>query len=63
MPVSTVKPFLSLNPTPRQPVLYVTCDDIPDVLVGILSQTGFKVMQKCKLYRYLLLVCDGGLID
>ncbi len=31
----------------RQPVLYVTGDDIPDVLVGILSQTGFKVMQKC----------------
>ena len=30
----------------REAELHVTGDDIPDLLVGILSQTGFKVMQK-----------------
>ncbi len=29
--------------------LHLTRDDIPDVLVGMLSQAGFKVMQKCHL--------------
>ena len=35
--------------TLREPELhmYTTRDDIPDMLVGILSQTSFKVMQKC----------------
>ena len=52
----------------RQSELHVSVDDVPDVLVGILSQTDFTVMQKWnfeidKLYRYLLLVCDGGPID
>ncbi len=31
----------------REPLINLTGDDIPDVLVGMLSQTGFKVMQKC----------------
>ena len=33
--------------------LHLTRDDIPDVLVGMLSQTGFKVMQKCIFYQFL----------
>ena len=32
---------------PRESELQLTRDDIPDVLVGMLPQTGFKVMQKC----------------
>ena len=31
----------------REPVFYVTGGNTPDMLVRILSQTGFKVMQKC----------------
>ncbi len=32
----------------------ISGEDIPDVLVGILSQTGFKVMQKCNAIFPLL---------
>ena len=35
------------NQIMREPELHISGDDIADVLVGILSQTGFKVMQKC----------------
>ncbi len=41
--------------TPREPELQLTRDDITGVLVGILSQTGFKVMQKCHFYQ---LICQ-----
>ena len=41
----------------RESELQLTRDDIPDVLVGMLSQSGFKVMQKCNfnfisIYQY-----------
>ncbi len=39
----------------REPELHISGDDIADVLVGILSQTGFKVMQKCNTLKP---VCD-----
>ncbi len=40
---------------PREPLVNLTGDDIPDVLVGMLSQTGFKVMQKCDFLPTFLL--------
>ncbi len=39
----------------RQPLVNLTGDDIPDMLVGMLSQTGFKVMQKCVFLPTFLL--------
>ncbi len=41
-----------LKPYLRQPVLHVTSDDVPDVIVGILSKTGSKVMQKGKIRKF-----------
>ncbi len=38
--------FTLLVAPPRESELQLTRDDIPDMLVGMLSQTGFKVMQK-----------------
>ncbi len=48
-----IRPNFTLR-EPRQPLVNLTGDDIPDVLVGMLSQTGFKVMQKCNFYQLLI---------
>ena len=66
-PTETLLPY-----TTREPLVNLTRAAIPDMLVGMLSQAGFKVMQKCHFlptfifvshYEYLQgdqMVTDSG---
>ena len=42
----------------RQPVVYITGDDIPDVLVGLLSQIGFK---ECVAVAKIIQIFTSGM--